>query len=68
MIISSERFYSVTVTDDDLLEVSEALESVHEGLGEWFLSHDIEFQRDLLSIGLLFWQDKGEIPGEGPAN
>jgi hypothetical protein len=65
MIICHERFsrfYGVTLTDDDLLEMSELLESVCPGLGCWYLDLDPEFQKDDLAGGLLFWQDRGEIP------
>lgn len=55
------EFYGIELTDDDLIEVSEMLESVCPGLGCWFLDHDVEFQRDMLAGAKLFWERR-----EGP--
>lgn len=60
MIPCRERFYEVALTDDDLLEMGEALESVCPGLGCWYLDLDPEFQRDVLAGGKLFWEQKAE--------
>lgn len=51
-----DQFYAVQVSDDDILEMAELLESVCDGLGTWFLDIDEEFQKDLLAGGRLFWE------------
>jgi hypothetical protein len=63
MIISHERFYNIALSDDDILEMAVLLESVVEGLGDWYLDTDPdgEIQRDLVAAGRLFWERRGCI-------
>lgn len=53
-----DQFYSIQVSDDDLIEVAEMLESVCPGLGDWFIDLDVEFQKDLIATGRLFWEKR----------